>query len=333
MFGASGGTRVNVFDVSMGQLRQLGDVALLAVLAWLPADTLCLLSGCSRSMYCFCHDTRLWRDLTLKIHGGAFSFSSSWKETYIRHARPDFRGPHHRPLPMEGFYSDVLYEPFLNATMNIDQSWLKVDNVARRTGLTVDEFVEQYETPGTPVILTDVVKGWAASTEWKAARMRDKYASKKFRVSATIDMQLGDFLRYCESEGGAAADERPLYLFEKDFPHKCPDMGGQYTIPAHFAEDLMQVMGSEGRPDYRWLIMGPAKSGSSFHVDPNCNFAWNATIQGRKKWVMYPPSVEPPLDHDGAAVSLVQWFARHYHEEHPSKSQRLECITEAGELM
>jgi hypothetical protein len=35
----------------------------------------------------------------------------------------------------------------------------------------------------------------------------------------------------------------------------------------------------EGRPDYRWLIMGPARSGSSFHVDPNCNFAWNATIQ------------------------------------------------------
>jgi hypothetical protein len=25
----------------------------------------------------------------------------------------------------------------------------------------------------------------------------------------------------------------------------------------------------EERPDWRWLIMGPARSGSAFHVDPN----------------------------------------------------------------
>jgi hypothetical protein len=45
----------------------------------------------------------------------------------------------------------------------------------------------------------------------------------------------------------------------------------------------MGVLGEERRPDYKWLIVGPPRSGSSFHVDPNANFAWNATIQGRKK--------------------------------------------------
>jgi hypothetical protein len=36
-------------------------------------------------------------------------------------------------------------------------------------------------------------------------------------------------------------------------------------------------------PDWRWLILGGAKSGSVFHVDPNGTSAWNACLEGRKK--------------------------------------------------
>lgn len=70
---------------------------------------------------------------------------------------------------------------------------------------------------------------------------------------------------------------------------------------------------------YRWLIIGPSRSGSSFHVDPNSTSAWNAVITGKKKWVMYPPHVTPPGVHpspDGAdvaaPVSLVEWFFNFY---------------------
>lgn len=44
------------------------------------------------------------------------------------------------------------------ATCAIDPSWLEVDNVDRRSGLSVAEFREQYEIPNKPVILTDVVR-------------------------------------------------------------------------------------------------------------------------------------------------------------------------------
>ena len=44
---------------------------------------------------------------------------------------------------------------------------------------------------------------------------------------------------------------------------------GRLQVPPHFGEeDLFSVLGA-ARPDYRWLIVGPARSGSSFHKDPN----------------------------------------------------------------
>jgi hypothetical protein len=321
---AEGQTRRNVLDTSLGSLRRFTDAAVLAVLSRLPADVLCRVSAASRGLYVFSHHSSLWRDLTLSVHGGDFNYRGGWKQTYISRLYPSFSG--HKPLRVEGCYSDVLYDPWMNSALQIDPTWLMVDNVQRRAGLTPEDFVRNFETPGIPVILTDVMKSWAGVQEWKAERLREKYADTMFRVSATTDMRLADFLDYCER----SSDERPLYLFDRHYSTKCPDMQNEYAIPPHFRDDLMSVLGNS-RPDYRWLIMGPARSGSSFHVDPNCNFAWNATVQGRKKWILYPPHIKPPLDDD--EVSLLQWFVRHYHEDHESKCKRLECVTQAGELM
>ena len=65
-------------------------------------------------------------------------------------------------------------------------------------------------------------------------------------------------------------------------------------VPKYFDEDLFSVLGDEGRPDFRWLIMGPPRSGSTFHKDPNATSAWNAVVTGSKKWIMYPPHALPP---------------------------------------
>ena len=75
-------------------------------------------------------------------------------------------------------------------------------------------------------------------------------------------------------------------------------------VPACFAEDLLAALGQQ-RPDHRWLIWGPARSGSTFHKDPNATSAWNAVVRGRKRWILYPPSAQPP----GQPLSIVlgQW--------------------------
>lgn len=44
------------------------------------------------------------------------------------------------------------------------------------------------------------------------------------------------------------------------------------------------------------MIMGPKRSGSTFHKDPNATNAWNAVLTGSKYWLMFPssPSLPPP---------------------------------------
>lgn len=68
-------------------------------------------------------------------------------------------------------------------------------------------------------------------------------------------------------------DESPLYLFDRSFVEKMElsvgrKIEGHYWIPECFGEDFFATLGAE-RPDHQWLIIGPERSGSTFHKDPN----------------------------------------------------------------
>ncbi|KAI8924037.1 hypothetical protein BC831DRAFT_467704 [Entophlyctis helioformis] len=220
--------------------------------------------------------------------------------------------------------------------------------------VSVAEFVERWEAPGRPVIVRDAASGWAANTEWSIENLVWKYGNTKFKVGQDdegfpVRMKLKYYLHYAiADEHGAKADDSPLYIFESSFAHRDAeiqaDIGGQhdqdkaddpdqngdsrrvldtpksnllndYSIPKFFTDDLFKLVGQRRRPPYRWIVIGPPRSGTGVHIDPLGTSAWNTLLQGRKRWVLFPPGapreiIDPkPRDWDNEAAS---WFAFSY---------------------
>lgn len=105
------------------------------------------------------------------------------------------------------------------------------------------------------------------------------------RQHQTIRMPLRMYMHYMQHN----RDEEPIYLFDGKFGERAPGLLEDYKVPMYFQEDFFeQCLPQDKRPDFRWLVMGPKRSGSSWHMDPYMTSAWNALICGAKRWAFYP---------------------------------------------
>lgn len=101
------------------------------------------------------------------------------------------------------------------------------------------------------------------------------------------------FADYALDPASAGADDSPLYIFDGTFGDRDESKAllADYRKPGYFNEDLFQHVGEDRRPPYRWVVFGPARTGSSLHIDPLATSAWNALLQGRKRWCLLPPGI------------------------------------------
>lgn len=330
----------------LGALALLSDELLLLLLQHLSPASLATLGCASKACYAFCACEELWKSATLETWGGDVQFAHSWRATY--RAKCGSVAPA-ATVSCAGVYSDLLYAPHRCAHVPLSPHWLAGDDVPRVSGLSVAEFVRKYETPNQPVIITDAVPTWPAAAKWLPGALLAEHGHLPVHAGG-FTFTLRDYLAYAEASNGlATAEDVPLYVFDSACLLPPSPLAHDFQPPAYFApeRDMFSYLAGDGhpggRPNHCWLILGPERSGSAWHVDPNATSAWNATICGSKKWLLCPPGSPPPgvvASADGAHVaqpsSLVDWYLNFYdalHEGGRSRRRHLECTVRPGELL
>lgn len=192
------------------------------------------------------------------------SWKGTWRSTYL--GLSDTQIPQ---IQCKNLFSDVLHRPFvcvhtslLSFTSNVPPH----NTIPRFTNLSAEEFSTCWTNQ--PFILTDPVREWPVFKKWSRKHLVENYGKLVFRAEA-VDWPLKTYMEYMDNN----QDESPLYLFDRSFVEKINLVAGEssvgsFWIPECFGEDLFAVLGDQ-RPDYRWLIIGPKRSGSTFHKDPN----------------------------------------------------------------
>jgi hypothetical protein len=228
--------------------------------------------------------------------------------------------------------------------------------------LSSAKFVDRFETPNKPVVLAGAAKSWKAFKKWNNLDFWNTLTEQTFRATSgaaplPANFSLSAYQSYCRAPN---LEEAPLYLFDRtalldgplkddyypDLQRTCPfwDPESSATNGGH---DLFRFLGEGRRPDHTWLIVGPKRSGSAFHMDPNATHAWNAAILGRKRWIFYPPGVTPPGVHPSVSgdqvampISIGEWLLNYYATEHmsnllnaPPHERPLECTVDPGDVI
>jgi hypothetical protein len=269
-----------------------------------------------------------------------FIWRGTWRSTYLNTHPEKITS-----IPCHNLFSDVLYRPFQCAHTSFTpfvRNIPRTNEIARLGDLTPDDYAQHWTDK--PFILTEPVKDWPVYGTWTPEYLLEKFPDVKFRAEA-VDWPTSTYLSYMHNQ----ADESPLYVFDRAFAEKTGiditaaphSAGASYWSPEAFGSDLFSVLG-EHRPDCRWMIMGPKRSGSTFHKDPNATSAWNAVLTGSKYWLMFPsgPGIETPpgviVSEDQSEITSPLSIAEYLLSFHELARQTPGCregICYAGEVL
>ncbi|XP_063725720.1 bifunctional arginine demethylase and lysyl-hydroxylase JMJD6-B-like [Symsagittifera roscoffensis] len=217
--------------------------------------------------------------------------------------------------------------------------------------LTELEFIERFEKPSMPAIFTHLMDDWPAyqgNTKWSTlAWLYRKFSKLKFKCGeddkrCPVKIKLKYYLQYMVS----TRDDSPLCVLDSNFGEdpKRKKLLNFYNVPNLFREDLFQHTREGKRPPYRWIVIGPPRSGTGIHIDRLATSAWNSLVRGAKRWCLLPNEVPGHLlkpqysDNCGKQeAEAVTWF-RFVHPRvtsaaWPAKWRPIEFVQLPGETV
>ena len=150
---------------------------------------------------------------------------------------------------------------------------------------------------------------------------------------AIYDSQFGE--PFEPDPPGSDADSEPDDEFKEDGEDEEDEeesrnaLISEYTVPRFFAADMFSIVcrtdidsvptppsDNDNRPPFRWVLIGPARSGTGLHIDPLWTSAWVTLLHGQKRWFMFPPDTDHArvafAEHGPTKMEAVEWFDRFF---------------------
>eukprot|EP00299_Pterocystis_sp_00344_P017552 c8791_g1_i1.p1 GENE.c8791_g1_i1~~c8791_g1_i1.p1 ORF type:complete len:413 (+),score=89.63 c8791_g1_i1:42-1241(+) len=154
--------------------------------------------------------------------------------------------------------------------------------------VSVTQFRKEFDHTKRPCVVLGICRDWPAVKNWSIDNLLNDKTYQDISVTCGVDRQgkslnlpCAEFVRYMLDQ----QDVNPLYVFDQSLSKE----GHQFSVdyrPHHFFADLFAWPQSNNP---KWLLLGPARSGSCMHTDPMATSAWNALLHGRKHWVLFSP--------------------------------------------
>ena len=164
----------------LGSLSILDDEAILHLVlgsGFLVPIDFARLAQCSKTVAAFALHDDLYRSSLLREFGSDClqSFRGDWRRTYIsRHGcKVSLIESNTLSSICDGVFSDLLFQSWACYASSIPRKWWaktagSQDTLPRRSvdSFSMEDFVNSFEIPNLPVVITGCVSSWKAYKEW-----------------------------------------------------------------------------------------------------------------------------------------------------------------------
>lgn len=301
----------------LGSFQLWNDPQLVEWMNCLEPSDLVSLGSTSRVFYLFTLLEEPWERWGHDNIRSITQWQSSWRATVLRLTvdRPENKKNHilcNGDVARSTMYSDVLYHRMVRVASQ-GLSWGEgYANMTRRrySDMTLDEFTAQFDEIGRPLLIEGMPWGTGDSS------LLDENVDV---ICGHVTMSCKAYKEYCRVLGPNT--EAPIFIFDEFIDTKFPRLAEQCGEMPFGIKDVLAQLPADLQPRKRWVLYGPARSHSKWHVDPNKSMAINGVLHGSKRWFMCPPHCVPPgviPSADGSEVTqpvtLHEWCLQFYDE-------------------
>jgi hypothetical protein len=140
-----------------------------------------------------------------------------------------------------------------------------------------------------PCLVRNATFGWRANSEWTIRSLVLKYGNVAVDIDDEDIDTIGSFIQYMlgtEDEGNVGFTicsshnsptrmsilrhvTDPEYVFDEVLLSENGVLRSHYQVPAFFNDDMFDFLDDDIRPPFQWFLIGPRRSSTYYHIDPN----------------------------------------------------------------